>query len=83
MSPPVSKRETFQMAREAMAKAVLEHAHQFYDVGRWYVVAECWDVWSVLEELDRHEDETQTPFDLDVGAIAHFAKIVDPRRTAP
>ena len=39
------------MAREAMAKAVMEHAHQFYDVGAWYVVAECWDVWSVLRNL--------------------------------
>ena len=68
------------MAREAMAKAVMEHANQFYDVGGWYIVAEYWDVWSVLEELDRHEDETQTRFELDAGAIAHFAKIADPRR---
>ena len=67
------------MAKEAMAKAVLEHAHQFYDVGRWYVVAECWDLWSVLEELDRHEDETQTPFELDAGAIAHFARMIAAR----
>ena len=71
------------MAREAMAKAVMEHAHQFYDVGGWYVVAECWDVWSVLEELDRFEEETQHPFELDGGAIAHFAKIVDPRSAVP
>ena len=70
------------MAKEAMAKAVLEHAHQFYDVGRWYVVAECWDLWSVLEELDRHEDETQRPFELDAGAIAHFARIVASRGSA-
>jgi len=68
------------MAREAMAKAVMEHAHQFYAVGRWYVVAECWDVWSVLEELDRVEDETQKPFELDAGAIGYFAKIIEPRR---
>ena len=64
------------MAKEAMARAVMEHAHQFYDVGGWYVVAECWDVWSVLEELDRIEDETLTTFELDAGAIAHFAKII-------
>jgi len=67
------------MAKEAMAKGVMEHAHQFYDVGGWYVVAECWDVWSVLEELDRHEIETQTTFELDAAAIAHFAKIIAPR----
>ena len=70
------------MAREAMAKAVMEHAHQFYDVGGWYVVAECWDLWSVLEELDRAEDETQRPFELDAGAIAHFARIITPRVAA-
>jgi hypothetical protein len=80
MGPPVSKAGDFQMAKEAMAKAVLEHAHQFYDVGRWYVVAECWDVWSVLEELDRHEVETQTAFELDAGAIAHFAGFIAARR---
>jgi len=67
------------MAKETMAKAVLEHAHQFYDVGRWYVVAECWDLWSVLEELDRAEDETQRPFELDAAAIAYFARIVASR----
>ncbi len=63
------------MASMAMAQAVLEHAHQFYDVGTWYVVAECWDVWSVLEELDRQEDLTQSTFDLEASAIGHFAKI--------
>ena len=83
MSPPVGKARDFDMAREAMAKAVMEHAHQFYDVGCWYVVAECWDVWSVLEELDRFEEETQRPFELDAGAIAHFAKIADPRSAVP
>ena len=61
----------------------MEHAHQFYDVGGWYVVAECWDVWSVLEELDRVEDETQTSFELDTGAIAHFAKLIEPRHAVP
>jgi hypothetical protein len=82
MGPPVGEAGDFQMAKETMAEAVLEHAYQFYDVGRRHVVAECWDVWSVLEELDRHEDETQTPFELDAGAIAHFARIIDPRRAA-
>ena len=71
------------MAREAMARAVMGHAHQFYDVGGWYVVAECWDVWSVLEELDRVEDETQRPFELDACAITHFAKIIWPKLGAP
>jgi hypothetical protein len=83
MSPPISKAGEFGMARTALAKAVMEHANQFYDVGGWYVVAECWDVWSVLEELDRFEDETQTWFELDAGAIAHFAMIVDPRSAVP
>jgi len=82
MSPPVSKAGESKVAREAMAKAVMEHANQFYDVGGWYVVAECWDVWSVLEELDRVEHETQRPFELDVAAIGHFAKIVDLKRCA-
>ena len=61
------------MASMAMAQAVLEHANQFYDVGNWYVVAECWDVWSVQEELDRYEDDTQVAFNLETAAIAHFA----------
>jgi hypothetical protein len=69
------------MASEAMAQAVLDHAHQFYDVGNWYVVAECWDLWSVLEELDRREVETQVPFHLEVGAISHFAALLRPKRT--
>ena len=41
------------MANMAMAQAVLANANQFYDVGSWYVVAECCDVYSVLEELER------------------------------
>ena len=60
------------MASMAMAQAVLEHAHEFYDVGNWYVVAECWDLWSVQEELDRHEDSAKVPFGLETAAIAHF-----------
>ena len=83
MIPPVSKAGESKVAREAMAKAVMEHANQFYDIGGWYVVAECWDVWSVLEELDRVEDETQHPFEPDAGAIAHFARIIEPRRAVP
>ena len=70
------------MAHMSMAQAVFQHANEFYDTGRWYVVAECWDLWSVLEELDRHEDETQRPFELDAGAIAHFARIVASRGSA-
>ena len=68
------------MASMAMAQAVLEHAHQFYDVGSWYVVAECWDAWAVLEELEQHEVKTQAPFDLDMAAISHFAKLIAERR---
>ncbi len=64
------------MANMAMAQAVLEHANQFYDVGAWYVVAECWDVFSVLEELDQVEARTNTRFELDDSAISHFARII-------
>jgi hypothetical protein len=69
------------MASMAMAQAVLEHANQFYEVDSWYVVAECWDVWSVLEELDRQEEITRTPFHLETGAISHFAKLIAVDRT--
>ena len=68
------------MASMSMAQAVMEHAQEFYNISTWYVVAECWDELSVLEELDRVEDETQVPFVLDVGAIAHFAKLVEIKR---
>jgi len=63
-----------------MAKAVLDHAHDFYDVGNWYVVAECWDLWAVQEELDRYEMRTQTTFALDASAICHFAGLIADRR---
>ncbi|MBS0363381.1 MAG: hypothetical protein JSR98_18550 [Proteobacteria bacterium] len=69
------------MANMAMAQAVLEHAHQFYDVDNWYVVAECWDAWSVLEELDQQEEKTRVAFHLETAAIAHFAKLIAQRRT--
>lgn len=69
------------MASMAMAQAVLEHAHQFYEVDNWYVVAECWDAWAVLEELDQHEAQTQVPFQQDTAAIAHFARLIAERRT--
>lgn len=69
------------MANMAMAQAVLEHAHQFYDLENWYVVAECWDAWAVLEELAQHEEKTQAPFHLETAAIAHFAKLIGERRT--
>lgn len=69
------------MASMAMAQAVLEHAHQFYDVENWYVVAECWDAWAVLEELDQQEERSQVPFHLEAAAIAHFAKLIAQRRT--
>jgi hypothetical protein len=69
------------MASMAMAQAVLEHAHQFYDVDNWYVVAECWDTWAVLEELDQHEEKTKVPFTLETAAIAHFGALIAKRRT--
>lgn len=68
------------MASMAMAQAVMEHAEQFYNVDQWYVVAECWDAFSVQEELTRFEDETSVPFELEAAAIGHFAKIASPRR---
>jgi len=69
------------MATMTTAQAVLEHAHQFYDVGNWYLVAECWDLLAIAEELDRQENLTGQVFELDVAAIAHFAKIIRPDRT--
>jgi hypothetical protein len=68
------------MASMAMAQAVMEHAEQFYNVDQWYVVAECWDAFSVQEELTRFEDETSVPFHLETAAIGHFAKIACPKR---
>ena len=64
------------MASMAMAQAVLEHAHQFYDVDNWYVVAECWDLLAIAEELDRQEEITSIPFELDTAAIAHFHQMI-------
>ena len=64
------------MANEAMAQAVLDHAHDFYDTGDGYVVAERWDRGAVLEELKRQEDRTRVAFDLEIAATAHFAEIV-------
>ena len=68
------------MASMAMAQAVMEHAEQFYNVDQWYVVAECWDAFSVQEELTRFEEETSVPFELETAAIAHFGKIACPQR---
>jgi hypothetical protein len=50
-------------------------------VDNWSVVAECWDLWAVLEELDQHEARTRVPFHLETGAISHFAAIIAGRRT--
>ncbi|MDZ4374627.1 MAG: hypothetical protein U1C74_24835 [Phenylobacterium sp.] len=60
------------MTTMAMAQAVFQHAHDFYDTGSWYVVAECWDVLAIAEELDRQEERSATPFELEAAAIAHF-----------
>ena len=39
------------------------NANNFYDTGSWYVVAQCWDVLAIAEELERHEELTSEPFD--------------------
>lgn len=65
-----------EMATMAMAQAVLEHANTYYDVGVWYVVAECWDAWAILEELDRHELAAGQAFELELGAISHFSDLI-------
>ena len=64
------------MANMAMAKAVLNHANDFYDTGSWYVIAECWDTLAILEELDQVEEHTAERFELDVAAISHFSEMV-------
>jgi hypothetical protein len=64
------------MANMAMAQAVLNHAHDYYDVGSWYEVAECWDALAILEELDQQEDRTAKPFELDASAISHFSQMI-------
>jgi len=46
------------------------------------VVAECWDVLAIAEELDRQEERSATPFELEAAAIAHFHSLLhDNRRT--
>jgi hypothetical protein len=64
------------MANMAMAQAVLNHAHDYYDAGSWYVIAECWDTLAILEELDRQEELRSKPFDLDAEAISHFSQMI-------
>ena len=66
------------MVSMGMAQAVYQHAHDFYDTGRWYVVAECWDVLAIAEELDRQEEISRVPFELDTAAIAHFHQMIHP-----
>ena len=67
------------MVSMGMAQAVYQHAHDFYDTGSWYVVAECWDLLAIAEELDRQEEITAIPFELDTAAIAHFHQMIHPR----
>lgn len=64
------------MATMGMAQAVMNHAHDFYNAGSWYVIAECWDTLAILEELDRQEALTAKPFNLDVDAISHFSRMI-------
>ena len=68
------------MTTMAMAQAVLQHAHDFYDTGSWYVVAECWDVLAIAEELDRAEERSATRFELEAAAIAHFHSLLQAGR---
>lgn len=67
------------MASMTMARAVFQHAHDYYDVDSWSVVAECWDVLAINEELDRHEDVAGVCFELEDAAIAHFARLFEAR----
>ena len=69
------------MVSMGMAQAVYQHAHDFYDTGSWYVVAECWDLLAIAEELDRQEEITAIPFELDTAAIAHFHQMIHPPGT--
>ena len=64
------------MANMAMAQAVLNHAHDYYDTGSWYVIAECWDTLAILEELDQVEERGSTRFEFDGAAIAHFSQMI-------
>jgi hypothetical protein len=73
---PGRRRKTTTMATLAMAQAVLEHARTYYETGGGHVVAECWDVDAILDELDRQEGVSHRPFELDDGAIGHFAGMV-------
>ena len=67
------------MVSMGMAQAVYQHAHDFYDTGSWYVVAECWDLLAIAEELDHQEEITAIPFELDTAAIAHFHQMIHAR----
>ena len=69
------------MATMAMAQAVLQHAHDYYDTGNWYVVAECWDALAIAEELDQQEDRSAKPFELETAAISYFHEIIHKGRT--
>jgi hypothetical protein len=64
------------MATMGPAKAVWDHAHQYYDIGVWRLIVECWHTLAILEALDQVEERTSTPFLLDAVAIDHFSRIV-------
>ena len=70
------------MVSLGMAQAVYQHAHDFYDTGSWHVVAECWDLLAIAEELDRQEEVTSTPFELETAAIAYFHQMIHPRMSS-
>jgi hypothetical protein len=64
------------MATFTMAQAVLDHANDHYNDGRWYMIAECWDAPSIEEELDRQEEITGKPFSFEAEAISHFSQMI-------
>jgi hypothetical protein len=70
------------MVSMGLAQAVYQHAHDFYDTGSWYMIAECWDLLAIAEELDRQEEITATPFELETAAIAYFHEMIHPRMSA-
>jgi len=76
------ERET-TMAKMAMAQAVLNHAQDYYDTGSWYVIAECWDTLSILEELHQVEERGDACFDFDAAAIAYFSEMIHGRESSP
>ena len=45
------------------------------------MVAECWDILAIAEELDRQEERSATSFELEAAAIAHFHTLLHDNRS--